>query len=225
MRPALLAALQLTDSAFPSGRYTLSHGLEGYLQEGGTDVPGLLADMLVNAAGPGDAAALALAHRAAVAGDWDAVAEADAGLHAIKLNREVRAAAVRTGRQVLRTAVLVFGTPSLARLAALVESGAAPGNQAVVAGVAHAGLGVPVADAVTCELFGYAAGWAGAAVRLGALDFRRAQAVLAGAAPAIRRAADLALAARGPADLHAATPLADTVSARHERAPARLFTT
>ncbi|MGW4815246.1 urease accessory protein, partial [Kitasatospora cineracea] len=29
---ALLVSLQLTDSAFPSGFYTLSHGLEGYAQ-------------------------------------------------------------------------------------------------------------------------------------------------------------------------------------------------
>ncbi|MGH3241788.1 MAG: urease accessory protein, partial [Spirillospora sp.] len=56
---ALLAQLQLTDSGFPSGLYTLSHGLEGYAQLGlvrAEDLPGLVS-ALVRAAGTADAAA------------------------------------------------------------------------------------------------------------------------------------------------------------------------
>ncbi|MGW2196805.1 urease accessory protein UreF, partial [Streptosporangium sp. NPDC001682] len=97
----LLAQLQLTDSGFPSGLYTLSHGLEGYVQLGATgsaDLRGLLTDLLYNSVGPGDATALVLAHRAAGAGDWDRLVEVDQRLHAIKLNREQRSASVRTGR-------------------------------------------------------------------------------------------------------------------------------
>ncbi|GII60173.1 urease accessory protein UreF [Sphaerisporangium krabiense] len=222
---SLLAQLQLTDSAFPSGLYTLSHGLEAYAQAGPVDVAALLEDVLLHSAGPGDATALVLTHRAVTAGDWDTVVEVDRRLHALKLNREIRSAATRTGNQVLRTAALVFATPELARLAGLVEAKATPGNHAVVMGAAHAGLGVPVDRAVTCDLFAFAASWVSAAVRLRRLDFRQAQTTLHGAADAIGRAAGHALAARGPLDLHAATPVADTMSAAHERAAARLFTT
>ncbi|MGI5274128.1 urease accessory protein UreF [Nonomuraea sp. CA-218870] len=222
---SLLAQLQLADSAFPGGLYTLSHGLEAYTQAGPVDVGELLEDVLLHAAGPGDATALVLTHRAVAAGDWDAVVETDRRLHAIKLNREIRAAATRTGNQVLRTAALVFRTPELARLAELVEAGRTPGNHAVVLGAAHAGLGVPVEGAVTADLYAFAASWVSAAVRLGRLDFRQAQATLYGAAGAIERAAAHALAAAGPYDLHAASPVADTMSAVHERAEARLFTT
>ncbi|MEV3981059.1 urease accessory UreF family protein [Nonomuraea sp. NPDC049758] len=222
---SLLAQLQLTDSAFPGGLYTLSHGLEAYAQAGPVDVAALLEDLLLHAAGPGDATALVLTHRAVTAGDWDAVTEVDRRLHAVKLGREIRAAATRTGNQVLRTAALVFATPALARLSELVEARVTPGNHAVVLGTAHAGLGVREADAVTGDLYAFAASWVSAAVRLRLLDFRQAQATLYGAAGAIGRAAEQALAARGPLDLHAATPLADTMSAAHERAEARLFTT
>ncbi|WP_283135678.1 urease accessory protein UreF [Rhizohabitans arisaemae] len=221
----LLAQLQLTDSAFPSGLYTLSHGLEGYAQAGPVDVAALLEDTLLNSAGPGDAAALALTHRAVAADDWDTVVEVDRRLHAVKLNREIRAAAVRTGRQVLQTASQVFATPELSTLADLVAARATPGNHAVVLGTAYAGLGVPVSAAVTSDLFAYATSWVGAAVRLRRLDFRQAQIVLYGAAAAIKKAAGGALAARTPRDLHASTPIADTMSAAHERAEARLFTT
>ncbi len=64
---ALLVTLQLTDSAFPAGFYTLSHGLEGYAQTGSVTpatLPDLLADLLRHSVGPADATALALAHNA-----------------------------------------------------------------------------------------------------------------------------------------------------------------
>lgn len=225
---ALLAQLQLTDSAFPSGRYTLSHGLEGYVQlglAGPENLRELLTDLLRNAVGPGDAAALALAHRAAAARDWERLAGVDRRLEAIKLSREQRAASVRTGRQVLDTAVFAFPTPPAVRLAELVEDKATPGNHAVVAGVLHAGLGVPVAHAVAAELHAFAVGWTTAAVRLGCSDFRRAQRLLHQVRPDLIRAAHTALAAEDPRDLHASAPAADIAAAAHERAAARLFAT
>ncbi|WP_278045319.1 urease accessory UreF family protein, partial [Actinomadura roseirufa] len=100
-----------------------------------------------------------------------------------------------------------------------------PGNHAVAVGVVHAGLGVPVRDAVAGDLFALAASCATAAVRLGRTDFRRAQGLLREVRPDLVRAVDAALAARGPADLHASTPAADAVAAAHERAEARLFIT
>ncbi|MFB4309403.1 urease accessory protein UreF [Actinomadura sp. GTD37] len=224
---ALLAQLQLTDSGFPSGLYTLSHGLEGHVQLGAVaaeDLRGLVSD-LVRAAGTADAAALALAHRAVTAGDWDLLVETDRRLHAIKLNREQRTASVRTGRQVLDTAAPAFGSAPAARLAGLVADGATPGTHPVVVGAVHAGLGVPVRDAVASDLYAFAASCAAAAVRLGRIDFRRAQALLREVRPDLVRAAGAALAARDPRDLHASTPGADAVAAVHERAEARLFVT
>ncbi|WP_245647136.1 urease accessory protein UreF [Microtetraspora niveoalba] len=221
----LLAQLQLTDSAFPSGRYTLSYGLEGFTQEGPVDVAEFLADVLRHSAGPGDGRALVLAHRAVAARDWDALVAADRRLHAVKLNREMRAASARTGRQVLDTACLVFGGAVPERLAALVRAGATPGNHAVVVGALHAASGVSAENAVVCDLYSFASAVAGAAVRLGRIDFRRAQAVLYGARDGIGRAALVALAARHPRDVHSCAPAADAASAAHERAQARLFIT
>lgn len=113
---SLLVSLQLTDSAFPSGLYTLSHGLEGYAQAkqvGADTMPALLADLLRHSVGPADATALALAHRAATARDWDTVVAVDERLQASKLNRELRLASTRTGRQMLDTAQLALGGEAL----------------------------------------------------------------------------------------------------------------
>lgn len=224
----LLALLQLTDSAFPSGFYTMSHGLEGYVQlrlaVGAEHLGALLSDLLW-AAGTADAAALVLAHRAVSVSDWDRLVRTDQRLHAIKLNREQRTASVRSGRQVLETAVSTFRSAPVTRLARLVADHATPGNHAVVVGTVHAGLGVPVQHAVAGDLYAFAASCASASVRLGRLDFRRAQTLLSEIRPDLVRSVGMALAARDPQDLHSSVPAADVVSAMHERAAGRLFVT
>ncbi|MEV7599270.1 urease accessory UreF family protein [Kitasatospora sp. NPDC089797] len=222
---ALLVSLQLTDSAFPSGFYTLSHGLEGYAQAKAVTpdtVPELLADLLRHSVGPADATALALAHRAAAAGDWELLVETDQRLHATKLNRELRLAATRTGRQLLDIARESVGGEPLERYAALVAERRAPGCQAVSAGVAYASAAVPVEQAVASDLFAFCTSFVGAALRLRLTDHRRAQVVLRGAAPVIREVVAAALV-RELADLGGCVPVADVMSGRHERAEARLF--
>ncbi|GAA5075328.1 urease accessory protein UreF [Streptomyces similanensis] len=223
--PALLTGLQLTDSAFPSGYYTLSHGLEGFQQARAVTprgLPALLNDLLRHSAGPSDATALALTHRAVSAGDWDEVVAVERRLHATKLGREARQAVVRTGRQLLDLADEVYGTAPIARYRTLYRDGAVRGCQPVVAGVVHAGNGLTARQAVTCELFAFAASFVGAALRLRLTDHRRAQVVLHGAAPVIEEAVTAALH-RELADLGGCVPMADVMAGTHERAEARLF--
>ncbi|QMU73753.1 urease accessory protein [Streptacidiphilus sp. P02-A3a] len=211
--------------------YTLSHGLEGFAQARAVDqdsMPLLLADLLRHSVGPADATALALAHRAATAADWDALVEVDQRLYATKLNRELRQASTRTGRQLLDTAVLALdpapGTGPLGRYAGLVTDRRTPGCQPVAVAVVHAANGVPVARAVAADLFAFCSSFVGAALRLRLTDHRRAQVTLRATAPVIREVTAAALARELP-DLGGCVPLADVMSARHERAEARMFAT
>ncbi len=224
---ALLVSLQLTDSAFPSGFYTLSHGLEGYAQAQAVDaesLPDLLTDLLRNSVGPADATALAVVHRAALAGEWELVVAADQRLHATKLNRGLRMASTRTGRQMLDVARETFGGGIIDRYWQLVVDRVVPGSQAVAAGVVYAQTGVAVDRAVAGDLFAYAASFVGAALRLRLTDHRRAQVLLRQIAPAIVEVAEQALG-RKLADLGGCAPMADVMSGQHERAQARLFAT
>ncbi|MFC8826001.1 urease accessory protein UreF [Streptomyces sp. NPDC057137] len=221
----LLVSLQLTDSAFPSGFYTLSHSLEGFAQAKAVDsvtLPLLLEDLLLHGVGPADATALALAHRATLAGDTTAVAGIDEYLFATKLGREMRQAATRTGRQLLDLAREVFDRPEIGDYFDRVVRGEAPGTQAVAAGVIYAATGVPVRQAVASDLFAFCVSFAGAALRLRLTDHRKAQTLLRGAAPVIEVAVDAALR-RELADVGATVFAADVMTGRHERAEARLF--
>ena len=224
---ALLASLQLADSAFPSGFYTLSHGLEGFAQAKAIDpesLPNLLADLLRHAVGPSDATALAIAHRGAAVGDWDLVVATDRRLHATKLNRELRVASTRTGRQMLDVSRQCIGGAVIERYARLLTDNQTPGCQAVAAGVVYAAAGVAVDRAVASDLFAFSASFVGAALRLRLTDHRVAQVLLRRAGPVIEEVTADAVR-REFDDLGGCVPMVDVMSGRHERADGRLFAT
>jgi urease accessory protein len=226
----LLVSLQLSDSAFPSGFYTMSHGLEGFRQQGLVDPAGvadLLDDLLTASVGPGDATALARAHDATMLRDWNATAEIDRLLFASKLNAELRTASTRSGRQLADIAAEAFagsqGEDDIAAWAGRVKAKQSPGCQPVVTAVCYAASGVPVAEAVASDLFAFAVSFVGAALRLRLTDHRGAQVVLRRAQPVIEAVSADAVT-RPASDIGGFAPVADIMSARHERAEARLFT-
>jgi urease accessory protein len=233
MRAAFLAALQLSDSALPNGRYTLSHGLETFVNDGVLDTPSrpdtltaLLADYVRLGVAPSDGIALACAHRAVAsdgAVDVEVAVRADRRLTAVKLAREPRDASRRSGRALIRAAPALAGV-TMSGYAQLIDAGRVPGNHAVVLGLLGGLLGVRRVEAVAGELHAFAVGWVAAAVRLGLTDHLTAQLVLRRVRPALAAAAERA--AEGDVDrISACTPLPDVMSMRHEQTELRLFAT
>jgi urease accessory protein len=228
---ALFAVLQLSDSGFPNGRYTLSHGLEAFAQAGLLATPcepdalvALLGDCVRFGVGPSDGIALACAHRAVSADagiDAERVVRIDRRLSAVKLAREGREASARTGRALLASAPAVTGA-QMKGYADLVEVGHTPGNHAVVLGLLGALLGIPPFDAVAGELSAFSTGWVAAAVRLGLTDHLSAQLVLRRVHPVLVEAAERAVVGDVD-DIASCTPLPDLMSMRHEHAELRLF--
>jgi urease accessory protein len=228
---ALLAVLQLNDSGFPSGRYTLSHGLEAFVQSGLIAIPcapdtlvELLGDCIRFGIGTSDGVALACVHRAVDPDggiDIELVARIDRRLSAVKLAREAREASTRTGRALLAAASAVGGA-RIEVYAGLVDAGLTPGNHAAVLGLLSALLDVPAFDAVAGELSAFSTGWLAAAVRLGLTDHLTAQRLLRHIHPVLVKAAERAIVAHVD-DISSCTPLPDVMSMRHEHAELRLF--
>lgn len=222
---ALLVSLQLSDSAFPSGFYTMSHGLEGFSQArlvDRGDVESLLTGLLLHSVGPGDATALARAHEAAMDADWERVQEVDQMLFASKLNAEMRKASVRSGHQLTDIAREAIGGPELDEWGRRITAKETPGCQPVATAVAYAATRVSTEQAVASDMFAFAVSFVGAALRLRLTDHRHAQVVLHAVGPVIADATADAVT-RDLADMGGCVPLADVMSAQHERAEARLF--
>ncbi len=222
---AFLSALQVSDTFFPTGLYTLSHGFEAFVQAGlasKADVEALLRDYLENVLGPADGVALSHAHRAAEARDLGRLLEIDRRLFAMKLVREVREASRRVGKRILTTALALVPEPLLADYRAAVESGAGPGNAAVALGAAAAALGIARKEAVLIELYTFSTSILGAAMRLIRLDHEEAQLILGRLKPLMVRVAEESMD-RSPSEMRAFAPLIDIMGMAHERASIRMF--
>ncbi|HEX6393532.1 MAG TPA: urease accessory UreF family protein [Acidimicrobiales bacterium] len=229
---SLVSLLQLADSAFPTGRYTQSFGLEAYAQAGvlASDSPAsllwwLLTDSLRLGMATSDGAALVCAHRAvdgAGGFDLEKIRTADLRLSAVKLARESREASVRIGRALLSIAASAFKEADISDVSRLVSSGGSPGNHAVVMGVLSAKLGAPCAEAVVAEMYSFCSNWVAAAVRLGLTDHGAGQRILHLAGPVISDASVKAMSAEID-DISTCTPLVDVMSTHHEQSAVRLF--
>ena len=235
---SFLLALQLTDSSFPSGLYTLSHGLEGLVRIGrigrgaGTEaVVEVVEGMLRHCVGPGDATALALAWQAVIdrvdgdpldPGTIQALTAIDRRAHVARLSAEVRSAATRTGRQVLDLAAEILDDPVVRGWNEHVRSKGSPGGLPVTMGVVYARGGLSRAHAVAADLAAFCTSVTGAALRLGLVDHRQAQLVVHSCAPVIEEVTAEALE-RPLHRLGGYCPVLDIATAHHEAADARLF--
>lgn len=220
-----LNALQLSDTFFPTGLYTLSHGLEAFVQAGlvsKAEVEMLLRDYLENVLGPADGVALSHAHRATERRDLGRLTEIDRRLFAMKLVREARESSRRVGKRILTTAIKLSPDSLLKDYWVAVDAGVCPGNSAVALGAVAATLRIARREAMLIELYTFTTSVLGAAMRLIRLDHEEAQLILARLKHLMVRVVqeniDKALQ-----EMRAFAPLIDIMGAVHERAPTRLF--
>jgi urease accessory protein len=223
---SLLSVLHFADTAFPTGGYAHSLGLESYCQAGlVADRAGLRAFLeahLEGAAGPCDATAMVAALRATAAAELARCAELDATLEAMKPVRELREASRQMGRQTLRVAAALTGDGRLARALDAVNRGEAPGHHAVAFGMVGGVAGWEPGAAARAFLYTGASLRVGAALRLLRMGQLEGQQVLWALQPRIARLADEA-AARDAGDLWSFTPGIDVQGMRHATLEMRLF--
>jgi urease accessory protein len=225
---ALLALMQISDSAFPSGAFVHSYGLEQPVRERrikcAEEVDRFAASVLEALAGA-DARA---AYAAACARSLEEVIEVDHALFAMKAAAELRDACVSTGRRFLDEALILPEAQGLAGYCAAVQSKATPCCYPVAYGVVCRDLGVDPADVPGAFLLGAVTALLQSALRLMRVSHRDVQSALHTLRP---RIAVIAEGIVSPTDVRSApshslrtfNPLQDIASMRHERAEARLF--
>ena len=213
----LLAALQLGDSAFPSGAFTQSYGLETLVAEhavsNASDVEAVLAAHLRHRLAAADLPALLAAHRAAADGDIELVLRINAALTAIKMTREERQASHRMGARLMAEARRLAPHPILS---------ASPDNAAVAFALAGLAMGLGTRESAITYGYSFASSLVSASMRLLRIGHGEAQGILRRSHPVIERAVDAAELVPWDAMCPFA-PRLDLAIARHERSPARLF--
>ena len=225
---ALIAALQLSDSFFPSGMVTLSHGLEAFLSlqpESGKDLSRLLEDYLRHKIVPLELLAYLHAYRAAEAADLEHLQHIDRYLTASLLPQELRQGSARSGRALLETLRALEHLENDALFQAFitgVRTQQSAGNAPICLALVCLNWGVPRRAGGIVLLYTFMVSFLGAALRLGSIGHREVQRILLSLRPQLPSLVDMVWG-RPLEEMGAFAPLADIRAMQHAYLPVRLF--
>lgn len=221
---AFIAALQLTDSFFPSGAVTLSHGLETFLsdQSESIDLSQLLHDYLERKIAPFDLVAYAHAYQAAAAEDVECLHQIDRYLNVSLLPQELRQGSVRSGRGTLETLRRVVEEPLFQTFLAGVDAGKSGGHLPICLAILHSIWRIPQHRGGCMLLYTFMVNFLSAAIRLGCLGHREAQGLLIHFRPQVMPMVRQALESQLE-EIGSFVPLADIRAMQHAHLSVRLF--
>lgn len=221
-----LALMQLSDSFFPTGSFTLSHGLETLVQTGKIqsvqELQIFLQLLLRNKVGTTDVVALMHSHRGSKNGDLETVRQADRQLFiqtAIAKNRETQR---QSGRALLMVASSTWQDERLEILNQNISTGKIHCLHPVIFGAIAPVAGLSERDAVLAFLHGLVTSILGAAIRLGVLGHIQAQQILLKLAPDIEAVWSTA-ASMSLEQMWSCTPFIDIAQMQHANLAQRLF--
>lgn len=218
----LLVAFQHADSAFPSGSFAFSNGIEGLAALGAKLDRNGLADTIGAILGhrwaTADRVALVRAHRAG--SDLDAVAAVDFEMEAASVSEPLRNGSRRNGSALLASHVRLK-TEGASSLQQCIVAGSAFGHLPVVQGYLWRALGINERDAAAISGYTAATALTTVAVRLGCIGALEAQAVLRSVLPLVAKHAKEPVDAG--AQIESFLPWVDVAAARGTRAELRLF--
>jgi urease accessory protein len=226
LRMNQLALMQLSDSFFPSGSFTLSHGLEVLVQDGQVknceDLQIFLRILLRNKLGTMDVVALLHAYRGSRDGDLETVQRADNYLFSQTLTAKNRETGRKSGRALLMVACQTWPDAQLEILNRDVEAGKMHGLHPIIFGVVGRVILLSEEDTVLAFLHSLVTGLLGSAIRLGVIGHIQAQQVLGQLAPDIEAIYPRSVSL-GLEQMHGSSPVIDLAQMQHRRLTQRLF--
>jgi urease accessory protein len=221
----LLMMLQWMDSAFPTGAFAHSGGLETYTQSDivrtSGDLARLIEAKLESAAGT-DLIIVHTAMSAYVANDRSRIGYLDTLCSASKLARETREASEKIGRRMLNSVLNLMEDELLIFYKDEIENGRYAGHHAVTHGLACAASGIEPRAAMLAYGYALAANQTAASLKLMRIGQTQAQTVLGAAGEGIAAAVDTALT-RTLDDFGSFSPGLDIRAMQHEYLFRRLF--
>ena len=223
-----LTLMQLSDSFFPSGLYTLSNGLETIFDEKRAssegDVYDFLEVTLEQQLGPADSVALSNAYDCAKSKDISGIIRCDNVLYSMKLIQESRAASCRAGSQMLKCIVAISSDSFLKSYSEKISKNDSPGTHPVVAGVCSFVMGIKKEQARQMMMYGFCVSVTGAALRLGMIDHIQSQKLLHKIKPKIHQTLEKFIDTKID-DCWQFSPQYDLIQMTHEKKFSKMFIT
>lgn len=221
-----LTLMQLADSFFPSGSYTLSHGLESLVQSGTISTSEQLECfvrlLICNKVGSTDLVALTHAHRASTQNNMADIIYADARLFAQTLVEKTRGMQRQSGRALLMVASKTWPHPQLETVGKLTANKSINCLHPIVFAVVAQVAALDEMSTRLAFIHGFVTGVLGAGIRLGVVGHLQAQQIRQAISDDMAEVCELARV-RSLEDMWSCTPLIDIAQMRQAKLSRRLF--
>jgi urease accessory protein len=228
MDAADLSMLQLSDSFFPTGMYSMSNGLEAIFYSGRKMKAGELRDLVTTFVeyqiGPADCTALGNAYEQAAKSNLPKLLEVDRTIFSMKLVQEIRDASIRSGTQLVRCIRSFSDNKILAQYEDTIRGGRAYGSYPVALALGANALSIPKRKAALMMLYSFSVSIVGAALRLGILQHFDGQKVIDELKPTILKVIKENIN-RPLEGMWQFAPSTDIIQISHERMNSKMFIT
>ena len=228
MDAADLSMMQLSDSFFPTGMYSMSNGLEAIFYSGrkikAEELRELVKTYLEYQIGPADCAALGNAYEHATRSNLLKLLEVDRAIFSMKLVQEIRDASIRSGTQLVRCIRSFSDNKILGQYDDAIRGGQAFGPYPVALAVAANAFLIPKEKAALVMLYSFSVSIVGAALRLGMLQHFDGQKVIDELKPTIVKVTKANIN-RPIEGLWQFAPSIDIIQISHERMNSKMFIT
>jgi urease accessory protein len=225
-----ISIMQMSDSFFPTGMYTMSNGLEAlfYVRKVVND-PNSLRDLiriyLEYQIGPADCTALGNSYEYSKKKDIEMLSGVDQTLFSMKLIREIREATTRSGTQLIRTvSSFISDSEVLNGYGEAIKRKEAYGVYAVALAVVCSALGISKQNAGLIMLYSFSVSIVGAALRLGVLQHIEGQRIIHELKPTIVKTV-LQNIDRPVTSMWQFAPDIDILQIAHEKMDSKMFIT
>jgi urease accessory protein len=229
MDAADLSMMQLSDSFFPTGMYSMSNGLEAIFYSGKKKIKAeelgeLVKTYLEYQIGPADCTALGNAYEYAGRSNLLKLLEVDRAIFSMKLVQEIRDASIRSGTQLVRCIRSFSDNKILGQYEDAIRGGQAFGPYPVALAVAANAFLIPKEKAALVMLYSFSVSIVGAALRLGMLQHFDGQKVIDELKPTIVKVIKANIN-RPIEGIWQFAPSIDIIQISHERMNSKMFIT
>src|SRR3712207_2056199 len=228
MDMADLSMMQLSDSFFPTGMYSMSNGLEAIFYSDkkikAEELRELVKTYLQYQIGPADCTALGNAYENAASSNLVKLLEVDRTIFSMKLVQEIRDASIRSGTQLVRCIRSFSDNKILSQYEDAIRGGQAFGPYPVALAVAANAFLIPKEKAALIMLYSFSVSIVGAALRLGMLQHFDGQKVIDELKPTIARVIKANIN-RPIEGIWQFAPSIDVIQISHERMNSKMFIT
>ena len=223
--------MQLSDSFFPSGMFSMSGGLESLVLhkkiQSWKDVQNFIKEQIEFQLVPSDCGVLSITIEGVKNSDLEKVVQIDNKYYSMKLVKENRNSSVRSGKQVfhcLKHMIENNENEFIKKFEKKIELKETPCTYPVALGITAVCLELPIQSVMRILLYSFCSSVVSAAIRLGVIQHLDAQKILKSLAEYVNNIV-LNLTQKKTEDIWQLTPLTEIHQMKHEHNESRMFIT